>query len=166
MSLENITPIVRYNLGILAAKDFDARELLWDNLGAKLQYVRHIFTNGTNPLVCEFAQENGIAYTVFPVSGGRGLPASTHEVVEASDYVLLISTPGSKSAGMIAEKCAAKAARPVKVDEPKFGWRTIEYDPYTHWREKVEQVREIMGTMSKAERAENPWVQAITSRTS
>lgn len=155
MSLTNTPDIPQYSLGLLCAKDFDSRDTLWDLLGGKLETIKHLYTNGANVLVTDFAREHGLAYTVFPIQG-RGLPASTRDVVDASEVVLIISTPSSKSARQVAEVCKARA----KVD-PEFKWRSIDYSPIDHWRTKVCRISEIMEGMSAEDRKESPWAQSV-----
>jgi len=148
--------VVTYALGILAAKDFDNPQMLDDLLGAKLKSIAHLYTNGANPLVTQFALENGLSYTVFPINAGRGLPLSTRQVVEASEVVLIIATPKSHSTKQIANECNERSDK-----DPAFKWRTIEYEPVTYWREKVGRVAEFIGNMDKDEIEANPWTQDV-----
>jgi hypothetical protein len=156
MSLTNTPPVPQYSLGLLCAKDFDSRDTLWDLLGTKLETIRHVYTNGVNALVTDFCREHGLPFTVYPVSGGKGLPWSTREVVDASEVVLIIATPASKSAAQVAEVCVARA----KVD-PAFKWRTIEHEPIAPWKAKVCQVAEIMEGMSPEDLAASPWAESV-----
>lgn len=161
MSLSGTASGLKYNLGILASKDFDSRDLLWDTLSDKLETIRHVYTNGVNPLVMEFARNYGIPYTVYPVHGGRGLPASTHDVVDASDFVLVIATPESKSVETITKICAEKVGKPLSEGRIPFKWRVIPYEPYSHWCAKVQRIGEIVGALGKDELATNEWARAV-----
>lgn len=161
MSLENTQPAHTYRLGLLCSRDFDSRDLLDDMLGAKLATISHLYTNGVNALVTDWARENGLPYTVYPISGGRGLPASTRDVVEASDVVLIIASAESKSAEQIATICRDRAARERRAHEalpdnpePVFKWRLQEYEPINHWRAKVQQVAEIVEAVPEDERTD------------
>ena len=152
----NAEPAVKWSLGILASKDFDSPQLLEDLLLGKTELIKHVYTNGANPLVITFAQHHGIPLTIYPVHGGRGLPLSTREVVDASDFVFVVSTPESKSAEQIVKACQVK-----ETLVPAFKWRLVQYDPFTNWREKVGKIEEIMDAMPKDEIAANEWTKAV-----
>lgn len=156
MSLDHTPPAALYNLGVIAAKDFDSHDLLTETLGPKLPTIRHLYTNGANGLITDFARENGITHTVFPITGGRGLPASTRDIVDASEVVLIIATPLSKSAKQVEAACAEKEKK-----SPEFKWRVIQYDPIDHWRSKVCKIAEIVAGMPEEERVKDAWAKAV-----
>jgi hypothetical protein len=170
MSLINTPPVPQYSLGILAAKDFDSRDLLDDLLAAKVETIQHLYTNGANALVTDFAMRSGIPFTVYPVSGGKGLPWSTREVVEASEVVLIIATPESKSAAQIVKACREREAR-LKAGAQRqldageavttFKWREIPYEPISHWREKVCQVEEALAALTEEDVAASDFARAV-----
>lgn len=154
MSLSTNAPTFR--LGILASKDFDSPQLLEDLFGAKRDQIAHVYTNGANDLITSFARSHGIPFTVYPVAGGRGLPASTRDIVDASEVVVIIASPESKSAEQIAEACAAKAAR-----DETFTWRVHPFEPINHWREKVCKVAEILACMQTDELKDSAWAKQV-----
>ena len=156
MSLTSTPEIPQWTLGLFAPKDFDNPQLLDDVLGPKLANIRHLYTNGANSLITDFARANGVSYTVVPISGGRGLPASTRDIVDASEVVVVISMPESKSSAQIAAICEAKAAR-----DETFKWRIEHYDPVAHWRGKVGKVAEILACMDRKELADSTWAGAV-----
>lgn len=156
MSLSHPVPDRQYNLALFLSKDVDSPQLLEDLLGAKAPTIKHLFTNGANDLVAAFALTHGIPFTVYPISGGRGLPASTRSVLSAADTALLISTPDSKGAGQIAEMCREREA-----EAEAFSWREIVHEPSTHWRTKVYQIKEILYAMSKDDIKANEWLKAV-----
>lgn len=155
MSLSTTPTVQQYALAVLASKDFDSRDLLDDTLGPKLAQIRQLLTNGANGLVCEWALTNGVPYSVIPIQG-RGLPASTRDIVDAAEVVLIIASAGSKSAGQVAAICVAKAKR-----DAAFKWRQQVYEPIDYWRGKVGKVSEIMACLNRDELAANAWAQSV-----
>lgn len=154
MSLNTALPTFR--LGLLASKDFDSPQLLEDVFGPKVEQISHLFTNGTNPLIEAFARSHGITHTVYPVSGGRGLPASTRDIVDASEAVVIIASPDSKSAEQIAAICAAKAAK-----DESFTWRLQPYDPIQVWKGRVCKAQEILSCMTREELKDSAWAKQV-----
>lgn len=156
MSLEAPPDIPRYHLAVIAPKDFDSDALLDETLGPKVANIAHLYTNGANRRITDWALTHGIGHTVYPITCGRGLPASTRDIIEASDVVLVIETPESKSARQVADMCAARSKR-----DADFRWRKIAYDPVANWREKVGRVEEALAAMSEDDKAASPWLQAV-----
>lgn len=128
MSLETPAPTKTYRLGLIAAKTLDDPGYLDEMLGDKATTISHILGNGANPLVATFAQDHGIPYTVWPLTGGRSLPWSNSRIIEGSDYVLIVATPQSKSAAQAAAECVAKQVK----------HRVIQFEPCQYWRQKTE----------------------------
>ncbi len=155
MSLETVEQPKRYHVAIIAPKSFDDPDFIEDMIGDKLANVAHIHTNGANSLVATFAMENGITHTVHPITGGRGLPASTRDIVDHTDFVYIISTQDSKSAAQVVKACESRAAK-----EPKFKWRVAPFDPITKWREKVGKIAEILARMPEEDREKNEFTKA------
>lgn len=144
-------PLHQWRLGIVAAKDFDSRDFLEDLIGGNLGAISHVYTNGANQLVVDFAIANGLPITIYPIAGGRGLPASTCDILANSDFVYIIATPESKSAATIKAGCEAR----------KLRHKLVSYESITHWREKVGKVAEILAAMPEEERQANEWAEAI-----
>lgn len=139
-----------FNLGILASKGFDdpdfINELTLEHLGS----IGHIFTNGANKLVTDFAQQNGIPFTVFPLIG-RSLPWSTSQILDHVEFVYIIASPESKSANQIQVDCVKRHIK----------HRVVPYDPFTHWQEKLGKVAEILSATTREEIEHNDTLKAI-----
>jgi hypothetical protein len=140
-----------YTLGIIVSKSFDDPSWLEEKLGDKLDRIKHINTNGVNPLVMEFALENGIPFSVFPLKGGKSAPWSNARIVELSDVVYIIGTPGSKNARAAEAECVKEGRR----------CHVFECDTIAHWKEKVYKVAEILAATTVEDRANNTWMRAI-----
>lgn len=158
MSLSDPKPVKTFKLGIVAAKSLDDFGFLFELLHENLSAISHINTNGANPLIQSFAMDHGIPYTVYPITAGRGLPLSTRDVVTASEFVYIISTPESKSSKQIEKVC-----QQWKAEQPDTfkGYKVIEYDPVTHWKTKVYKVCEILACMTNEDKAKNLWADSI-----
>ncbi len=151
MSLNAPAPVRTFRVGIIAAKNLDDPQFLPDLVGENLGAIEHLYTNGANALVTDFARENGIPCTVFPIAGGRGLPWSTSRVIFHSEFVYIIATPESKSTPQVAGACEAKGTK----------YKVVPYEPLARWKQSVEKTREIISAMSKDELAASPYAQAI-----
>lgn len=143
MSLETPPPVKTYRLGVVAAKNLDDPSFLSDLISENVPAISHLYTNGANALVTDFAREHGIPYTVFPLNGGRSLPWSNSRIVETSDFVYVIGTTSSKSAGQAVAACVAA----------KVKHRLISYDPCTHWRERVQAMGAALAVITPADAA-------------
>ncbi len=158
MSLATPAPVKQWRLGLIAAKALDDPGYLDEMLDGKVETISHILCNGANPLVAAFAQDHGLPYTVYPLTGGRSLPWSNSRIIEGSDYVLIVATPDSKSAAQAAAECVAKQVK----------HRTVQFEPCKHWREKseywhakVEQVGAILAGMQPDEVAQSETIKQI-----
>jgi hypothetical protein len=158
MSLSDPKPVKTFKLGVIASKSLDDPGFLPDLLGDKTDVISHIYTNGANPLVTSFALEHGIPYTVYPITAGRGLPLSTRDIVMASEFVYIISTPDSKSASQVEKVCAQWLAERPDVFK---GFKVLEYDSISHWKGKVCKAAEILACMSKEDTEKNGWFHSI-----
>lgn len=145
-----------WSLAVFAASDFDDRALLEDLLVPNLTAIRHINTNGANALVTSFALAKGIPHTVYPI-GSRGLPASTRDILDVSDFAYIFATPDSRSAAQIATLCEKRAGNA----EVSFGWRRIDHDPISHWRQKVCKAQEILACLSRDELKDSAWAKQV-----
>ena len=159
MSLSDPKPVKTFKLGIVASKSLDDPGFLPDLLADKLTVISHIYTNGANPLVTAFALEHGIPYTVYPITAGRGLPLSTRDIVVASEFVYIISTPDSKSAKQVEKVCAQWQAEQPEVFK---GYKVLEYDSVSFWRQKVCKTAEILACMSKEDIERNGWFKSVS----
>ncbi len=151
------TPVTpRWPVAIVAAKSLDDPSFIEEMIGGHVGSISHVYTNGASKLVTDFARDNGIPCTVLPIQG-RGLPASTRDIVAASQFVYIIETPDSKSAKQVVKICEERKKR-----DPTFtGHRVYQHDPATVWREKVGKVAEILACMGKDDMAANAWAQAV-----
>lgn len=152
MSLATPIPPKTFRLGIVAAKNLDDPSFLDELVGENTPVVSHVYTNGANPLVFAFAADHGIPLSVFPLTGGRSLPWSTSRIIENSDFVFVVGTSSSKSAGQVVTACVAAGVK----------HRLVQYDPCTHWREKVVKAAALLAVMTPedVERG-GAWVAAI-----
>ena len=149
MSLATPEKPPQYPVAILASKNFDDPSFLEEVVGASILNVSHVYTNGANKLVADFAACNGLPCTVFPLTHSN-LLKSTGLIIEQVAFVYIISTLDSKSAAIIEDLCV-KASRKFKV---------IPYEPYGHWCEKVCKVNEILDAMPKEELEKDGWAKA------
>ncbi len=147
MSLATVTPIPQFALGIIASKTLDDAQFIPDLIGANVAAISHIYTNGANPLVAQYAQDHGIPNTVYPLTGGSNHLTSTGLIAEKVVKVYLIADGQSKSATQVEEVCKQKG-----VTCRRFG-----YEAAAHWREKVCKTAEILAGMTDEERKANPW---------
>lgn len=145
------TALKQYSLGLICAKNLDDRDFLSELIGGNVSLVSHIYTNGANPLVLDYAQAHGIPYTTFPLTGGRSLPWSNSEVISHSDFIYVVATPDSKSAGAAIAECVKQ----------KKKHRLISYEPINHWRGKVCKIQEILDAMPREDLQANEWTAAM-----
>lgn len=132
MSLTPAAP-KQFRYAILSAKNFDDPSFLAEQIGANLANIGHIYTNGANRLVEDFARENGIPCTVYPIQGSN-LLTSTHLILNAVDAAYIIDAEGSKSAGQIKAMC----------EEKGVGYKLFPFEPCSHWKLKVCRAQEIL----------------------
>lgn len=133
MSLTTPAPVKRFNYAIFASRNLDDPAFLGEQIGGNLVNIGHIFTNGANQLVEQFARENGITCTVAPLQGSN-LFTSTHTILEQVDAAYIVADESSHSAAQIKEMCEKKAV----------GYKLLPFEPITHWRTKVLRAQEIL----------------------
>lgn len=155
MALSTTQPIRQYNLGIICSKNFDNPDFLFDLLNKNLVAIKHIYTNGANQLVTDFAKENGISYTVYPINC-RSLPWSNSRIIESSEFVFILGDEESKSAKIANEDCERH-----KIKNPKFSYRFVKFDPIQPWKQKVIEINEIINLISKEDLEKNDALKAI-----
>lgn len=151
MSLNTPVQVKQYRVGIVAAKNFDDASFLSELIGEKVESISHINTNGANSLVSDFAQENGISYTTFPLTGGRSLPWSAAQILDNSDFVYIIASPDSKSSKWFASEC----------DKKKIRFKIVPYEPYSNWQHKVEAIADAFAEIKPEEIEANPQLKAV-----
>lgn len=159
MSLSTPTPAKRFRLGVVCAKSMDDTSFLDDLIGPNVEAISHLLTNGANPLIPAFALERGIPFTVYPI-GSRGLPASTRDIVDGSDFVYVIATSESKSANQAAAICE-KAIGPREAEGRPFSWRRVEHEPVLTHRAKLGRICEILACMDRSELKDSAWASAV-----
>lgn len=150
MSLSTQESPKTYPIAILAAKNLDDPSFLEEQIGGSLSSISHIYTNGANSLVGKYASDSGLPHTVFPLTHSN-LLKSTGLILEQVKFVYIISTPDSKSTKQIEEMCKKKGTK----------YRVINYEPYTHWAEKVVKVSEILTCMTKEDLEKNEYLKAL-----
>lgn len=151
MSL-NTPPVPKqYRLGIVASCALDDPDFLTELISDKAPSISHIYTNGANKLVSDFAAAAGIPCTTFPLTGGRSLPWSTSHILDNAEFVYIVADPASKSAVQVALACEAR----------KVKHRLVPYTPYTHWAEKAGKVSQILAALSPDDLAANETLKAI-----
>ena len=151
MSLTTPTPIKTYNLGIIASKSFDDRDLIPDIFLGKVSEIEHVYTNGVSPIVLDWCTSEGIPYTVYPIVGGKTLPWSLSNVIDASAFILIIADENSKSAKQAVEACVKKGKK----------YKFVSFEPAEYWREKLCKVAEVIAVMTPEDKERNGWVKAI-----
>ncbi len=132
MSLTPAAP-KQFRYAILSAKNFDDPSFLAEQIGGNLANIGHIYTNGANRLVEDFARSNGIPCTVYPLEGSN-LLTSTHLILNEADAAYIIEAEGSKSAGQIKALC----------EEKGVAFKLFPFEPCSHWKMKVLRVQEIL----------------------
>jgi hypothetical protein len=136
----SLTTTKTYNIGIISSKGLDDPDFLQELIGDNIKFIEHIYTNGVNKLVLDFAHNNGIPYTIFPLVN-KNIFWSTAKILENVEFVYLISSPESQSTTKIYEECLKK----------KIKTKIIPYVPYTHWQQKVEEFGKVMAAIPKEE---------------
>jgi hypothetical protein len=162
MSLVN-KEAATFNLGIIASKNLDDPEFLNDLLGEKLDKIGHLFLNGANSLVTDFARENGVTYTVFPINK-RSLPWSNSRIIESSDFVFIIASDESKSAKSAEEECQKRAAKEGINNlglKRKFAYKVVGFEPISHWRDKICKISEVLAATTKEDLEKSSALKAI-----
>ncbi len=153
MSLETPPPVPsRHALGVIISRSFDNPEKLDELLLPNVNRISHLYTNAPAPggsILEAFCKEHGITYTVSPATAHAF--ASTSNVLAQSEFVYIITDGESKVARFAQEQCEAKGIR----------HRVIAYTPFTHWREKVEKVSEILDAIPEEEVSESSGLKAI-----
>ncbi len=149
-------PPSQYTIGVIAAKTLDDAEYLNDLLGEKVANIAHVYTNGANPLVVDFARENGIPCTVYPINAGRGLPWSNDQIISVSQFVYVIGSEESKSAGQALVQCEREKER-----RPTFRHKLLQFEAINHWRSKVCRAAEILDAQEKDAIEASPALKAL-----
>lgn len=134
------TPPPQLRLGIIASRNLDAPEFLHDLLSEKVAAIFHLYTNGVNPLVTEFALEHGLPHTVFPAQCSNTLK-SNGQIVSSSDFVLIISDQDSKNAPLVKKECEEKGVK----------HRIVLYDSASFWKTKMAKVKSLVEGATKEE---------------
>ncbi len=149
MSLTPATP-KQFRYAILSAKNFDDPSFLAEQIGGNVANIGHIYTNGANRLVEDYARSNGIPCTVYPLEGSN-LLTSTHLILNESDAAYIIEAEGSKSAGQIKTMC----------EEKGIGYKLFPFEPCSHWKLKVCRAQEILAALP--EELENEWAGTVAA---
>ncbi len=159
MSLSTPTPVRKFALGIVCSRSFDRPTVLHDLLGDKLDRVSHIYSIGALPggrVVEDFAREHGIDFTVYPSTQHTFRAVS--RVIEASEFVYILSDGESKMAAFAKTECEKRAAlEQAEVEANQrdkgtaFRFKEVAYDAVTLWRERVGQVAEVLAAIPKEE---------------
>lgn len=148
MSLLN--PPSKLNVGIIASKNFDDPDFLEDLFFGKIDKIGHINTNGANYLILDFARENGIIYTVYPINC-RSLPWSNSRIIESSDFVFIISNENSKSARLAEEECKKEKSK----NKRNFNYKIVSFNPVENWKAKVEKIKQITDSFTDEQLNQN-----------
>lgn len=156
MSLAHPTPAKIFSYGIIASSGFDDKNLLPELFEGHLNSIGHIYTNGANPFVLDFARNYGIPHTVFPLTAHRSLPWSTSRIVEASDAVYVIANEESKSAKIVLEQCERRAKK-----DAKFKYKLVGFDSVGFWKGKVFKAKEILACATPEDGARNLWMNSV-----
>ena len=144
-------PPPQYAIGIICSKALDDPDVLPELIGPHLAAISHVYGNGANKLVADFAASHGLILTTFPLTGGRSLPWSTSLILDHSDFVYIVADPSSKSAISAAEACVKREVK----------HRVIPFSPYMHYAEKMGKVAEILSAISKEEIEANGTLRAL-----
>lgn len=140
----------RFRYAVFASKNLDDPQFLPDQLGTNLPSIGHIYTNGANRLVEDFAREHGIPCTTHPLQSSN-LLTSTNAILAEVDAAYIVADDASKSAGQIREMCESKGV-PYKL---------FPFEPVTHWKLKVCRAQEILAALP--EELENEWAGTVAA---
>lgn len=151
MSLAAPVPPKQYPIAILASTSLEDETLIPTLLGENITAVSHIYTNGANSLVTQFAASYGIAFTIYPLTGGASLPGSTNAILEHVRFAYVIVDGASKSGKLIIETCEKKAIQ----------HKVVKFDPVDYWRFKVHKAREILAGATKEDVAASVHLQSV-----
>lgn len=151
MSLSNPEPPRTYSIGIIASKSLDDANVIPEYFLGKISNISHIYTNGANDLVAKFAADNSLPITTFPITGDKSLPLSLTQIAENVNFALIVADENSKSAKMAVDTFAKK----------NITYKVINFEPSTHYREKLCKIAEIVAVMTPEDRQKNEWVRAI-----
>jgi len=151
MSLSNTEPPKTYPVGIIASKSLDDANVIPEFFLGKISGIAHIYTNGANDLVAKFAADNSLPITTFPITGDKSLPLSLSQIAENVSFALIIADENSKSAKMAVDTFVKKG----------ITHKIINFEPSTHYQEKLCKIAKIVAVMTPEDRQKNEWVRAI-----
>lgn len=157
MSLSTPVQPRKFALGLIVSRSFDRPTVLHDLLGDKLDRVSHIYSIGAgdgHAVIDRFCRDNGLDHTVFPATQHTFRAVS--RVIEASEFVYILSDGESKMAAFAKQECGNRAAlEQAEVEANQraagtaFRFKEVAYDAVAHWRTLVGQVQEILAAVPK-----------------
>ncbi len=135
MSIESISQIKQFKVGIIISRNFDNLDLLEQTIGSNIQFISHIYSNAPMPggkYLEDFCREQKIPLTVFPANPHTFSAISN--VLQNSSFVYIITDGTSKAATTAEEFC--------KKDQVKY--KIINYNPFSHWGQMIVKIKEIL----------------------
>lgn len=151
MSISTTPEVKQYRLAIFPSKSLDDMGFLDELFLEKIPTISHIYTNGASPLVAQFALDNGIPYTVYGLIS-RSLPWSTGNILDNSDYAIIIAGSDSKSSKQIEAACVKK----------KVKFKTVSFESTARVKAKLGKVQEILSVMTPEDREKSEnWVKQL-----
>lgn len=108
-----LTNDTRYKVGIIVSRGFNDQEKLRAFFKGKTDKISEILTNNVHQngrmLAVDFALENDIYVGIIPIPAKEGgTLSSTHRIVSKADFILILSTTGSKNAEFAKKECQAQ----------------------------------------------------------
>lgn len=149
MSLAN--PVKTFRIGIIASVAFDHPHWLDEKLGANLDKIAHLYTNGVNRHVLDWARVNGLPFTCYPPYNGVSVLTSNNQIIASSDKVFILATPESRNGKVVAEECCKRSVQ----------HELAEFEPLAYWKERVCRAQEIIGGADNADIEANPTLKAL-----
>ncbi len=139
-----------FKIGIICATSFDNQDWFADRLGAHLELISHVYTNGANSLVTDFCRLNGLTTTIYPINRNSA-PWSNSRIIEQSDKVYILGTPDSKNSQLAQQECERRGVKFERID----------HEPIAFWKEKTGKIAEIMSAQDKDQIEYNEALKAI-----
>lgn len=106
----SISPARKFRIGIIASKSFDSPNWFEKRFTPNVDKISHLYTNGVNQLVIDFAKSAGLACTIYPIKGNSA-PWSNSRIIENSDKVYILATPDSHNSQQAKSECEKQGVK-------------------------------------------------------
>lgn len=127
-----VPSIPQFPVAIICSKSLDNAAFIPDLVGANVAAISHLYSNGANPLVAQFAADHGIPHTIFPLTGGRSFPWALTQILEHAQFVYVIGDQHSHGSEQAIQACIAKGIQ----------FKEVVYDSVAHWKEEMVKMQE------------------------